>query len=232
MDLWHQRLGHPGRDALETTLRQASPSTVVAPAHTCHACQLGKNTRLPFTDLQHVSYFPFQLVHCDVWTSHVQSLSGYKYYLVVLDDYSHFVWTFPLRAKSEVLPTLLTFQTLVSRHFNLNILTLQTDNGREFDNHSSREFFSTHGIALRMSCPYTSPQNGRAERILRTLNDTVRSLLIHASMPFSFWVEALNTATFVLNRRPCRSRHNLTPFYLLYGAHPDYTNMRVFGGLC
>lgn len=83
-----------------------------------------------------------------------------------------------------------------------------------------------------MSCPYTSPQNGRAERILRTLNNITRSLLVHASMPYTLWVEALNTATFLLNRRPCRSCHNHTPFFLLYGVQPTYTNMCVFGCLC
>jgi hypothetical protein len=35
----------------------------------------------------------FDLVHCDLWTS-VASISGYKYYLVILDDCSHYVWTF------------------------------------------------------------------------------------------------------------------------------------------
>jgi hypothetical protein len=29
----------------------------------------------------------FDLVHCDLWTSPVLSLSGYKFYLVILDDF-------------------------------------------------------------------------------------------------------------------------------------------------
>jgi hypothetical protein len=33
----------------------------------------------------------FDLVHCDLWTSFVLSLSGYKYHLVFLDDFSHFI---------------------------------------------------------------------------------------------------------------------------------------------
>uniref|UniRef100_A0ACD5Y5G8 Uncharacterized protein n=1 Tax=Avena sativa TaxID=4498 RepID=A0ACD5Y5G8_AVESA len=232
VDIWHQRLGHPGREALKITLQQASPSSTTTPAHTCTACQLGKHHRFPFPDSTHVSYFPFQLVHCDIWTSPVLSNSGYKYYLVILDDYSHFVWTFPLRHKSDALSHISSFQKFVTTHFNLTILTLQTDNGREFDNHSTRQFFSSHGIPLRMSCPYTSPQNGRAERILRTLNDTVRTLLTHASMPLAFWAEALATSTFLVNRRPCRPRSHHTPFYLLYGVHTDYSQLRVFGCLC
>jgi hypothetical protein len=30
----------------------------------------------------------FQLIHCNLWTSPITSVSGHKYYLVILDDYS------------------------------------------------------------------------------------------------------------------------------------------------
>jgi hypothetical protein len=36
----------------------------------------------------------FDLIHCDLWTSSIVTISGYKYYLVILDDCTHFVWTF------------------------------------------------------------------------------------------------------------------------------------------
>src|SRR6185436_1434276 len=42
-----------------------------------------------------------------------------------------------------------------------------------------------------MSCPYTSPQNNKAERMIRTTNDVVRNLLIQASLPPRFWAESL-----------------------------------------
>jgi hypothetical protein len=97
--------------------------------HTCHACQLGKHVRLPFSSSSSFSYFPFQLLHSDVWTSPVPSISGYKFYLVIIDDYSHYVWTFPLLQKSDVVPTFLSFYSYVTRQFCLPILALQTDNG-------------------------------------------------------------------------------------------------------
>jgi hypothetical protein len=64
---------------------------------------------------------------------------------------------------------------MVATHFSLPVLTLQANNDCEFNNHNARAFFDGHGIALRMSCPYTSAQNGRAERMLRTLNECVRA---------------------------------------------------------
>ena len=111
-------------------------------------------------------------------------------------------------------------------------MSIQTDNGKEFDNLAVRNLLATHGIVLRLTCPYTSQQNGHAERILRTLNDNVRALLFHAHMPPHFWSDALATATTLLNVRPCQPRANLTPHQLLLGSPPSYDDFRVFGCLC
>ena len=105
-------------------------------------------------------------------------MSSYKYYLVIVDDFSHYSWTFPLRAKAETFPTLLHSFAWVSTQFGLTVKAVQCDNRREFDNSTSRSFFLSRGVQLRMSCPYTSPQNGKAERMIRTTNDVVRTLLI------------------------------------------------------
>jgi hypothetical protein len=35
--------------------------------------------------------WPFDLVHCNLWTSLIPSLSDNQYYLVILDDFSHYL---------------------------------------------------------------------------------------------------------------------------------------------
>jgi hypothetical protein len=45
---------------------------------TCHACRLGRHTRLPFTTFSSRVEHAFDLVHCDLWTSPVPNISGYK----------------------------------------------------------------------------------------------------------------------------------------------------------
>jgi hypothetical protein len=47
----------------------------------------------------------------------------------------------------------------------------------------SESFLLSNGTQLWMSCPYTSPQNGKAERIIRLVNNVIRTLLIQASLP-------------------------------------------------
>ena len=82
------------------------------------------------------------------------------------------------------------------------------------------------------SCPYTSSQNGKAERILRSINNIVRSLLFQASLPTFYWVEGLHTATYLLNRLPTKTLEFATPHFALFGSHPSYSHLRVFGCAC
>ena len=154
---WHRRLGHPGKATLQS-LAQSSSIVCSKPEDDslCHACQLGRHICLPFSISLSRAAKNFDLIHCDLWTSPVVSVSGFKYYLVILDDCSHFLWTFPLRAKSDTFPTISNFFAHVSTQFGCTIKSVQCDNGREFDNSASRAFFLAHGITLRMSCPYTS----------------------------------------------------------------------------
>uniref|UniRef100_A0A453GJS8 Integrase catalytic domain-containing protein n=1 Tax=Aegilops tauschii subsp. strangulata TaxID=200361 RepID=A0A453GJS8_AEGTS len=231
-DLWHRRLGHPGAHTFSSLAKHFPHDCNKAPHSPCNACQLGRQPRLPFPSSFSKIYAPFDLIHCDLWTSPVVSFSGFQYYLVVLDDFTHFSWTFPLRNKSDTSTVLQRFFTFVHTQFNVIIKSMQCDNGGEFINSSLRTFFSSNGIAYRFSCPHTSPQNGNAERMIRTTNDVMRTLLLQANLTPPFWVEDLHTATYLLNRRPSRVIAPHTPHYLLYGIPPTYDHLRVFGCLC
>ena len=187
---------------------------------------------LPFPVSTSRATHNFDLIHCDLWTSPILSVSGFKYYLVILDDCSHYLWTFPLKLKSDAFLTIAHFFAYVSTQFGRTVKAIQCDNGKEFDNSSSRTFFLTHGVHLRMSCPYTSSQNGKAERIIRSTNNVVRSLLFQASLPPRFWVEALQTATHLLNILPTKMLASGTPHAALLGTAPTYDHLRVFGCKC
>jgi len=231
--MWHRRLGHPGH---ETLSKLASTSSVSSPiqdcSDLCHACQLGRHVRLPFHVSTSRASSKFDLIHCDLWTSPVVSISGYKYYLVILDDCTHYLWTFPLRLKSDTFSTLAQFIAHVSTQFGARVKAVQCDNGKEFDNSSTRHFLLFQGIHLRMSCPYTSSQNGKAERIICSINNVVRSLLFQASMPPQYWVEALSTATVLLNILPTKTLEFFTSHLALFGKPATYDHLRVFGCKC
>jgi hypothetical protein len=109
------------------------------------------------------------------------SVSGYKYYLIILNDCTRYSWTFLLCQKFDTFPTLSHLFAFVSTQFGCTIRINQCDNGHEFDN-STRTLFLSHDVQLRMSCLYTSPQNVKAERMIHITNDVMCSLLFQASL--------------------------------------------------
>lgn len=108
----------------------------------------------------------------------------------------------------------------------------QAANGTEFVNNATTTYLASRGILLRLSCPYTSAQNGKAEWVVRTLDNSVRTLLLHAFMPPSYWVEALAAVCYLLNRRPSSAIGTEVPYTRLHGVPPTYDHLLVFGCLC
>jgi hypothetical protein len=58
----------------------------------------------------------FDLIHRNLWASPVVNVSGYKYYLVILQDCTHYSWTFLLCHKSDTFPTLSLSLLLMCSH--------------------------------------------------------------------------------------------------------------------
>jgi hypothetical protein len=155
--MWHRCLGHPGPDVLSSLSRLSFISCTSTTHDFCHACQLGKQTRLPFSSSSSRAKKAFDFLHLDLWTSSVVSVSGLKYYLVILNDFTHYLWTFSLKQKSDTFTTLSNFFAYVATQFSYTVKAIQCDNGHEFNNSSTRTFLLSKGAQLRISCPYMSP---------------------------------------------------------------------------
>lgn len=68
--------------------------------------------------------------------------------------------------------------------------------------------------------------------MIRTINNSIRSLLFQAHLTPGYWVEALNVAVHILNILPSISIQNRIPFTLLFQKTPRYDHLKVFGCLC
>jgi transposase InsO family protein len=88
------------------------------------------------------------------------------------------------------------------------------------------------GIISHRSCPYTPQQNEVAERKNRHLLDVTRTLLLDSSVPSKFWVEALSTAIYLINRLPSQVLNFDSPYYRLYHEAPSYSDLHTFGCVC
>jgi hypothetical protein len=121
---------------------------------------------------------------------------------------------------------------MVQTQFSRIIKNFRSDNAMKYNEKSFQKFLKQNGTLSHRSCPYTSQQNGRAERKHRHILDTVRAFLISASLPERFWGEAALIAIYTINRVPSPTIHNQTPYELLYDSAPHYSLLRVFGCIC
>ncbi|CAA7029694.1 unnamed protein product [Microthlaspi erraticum] len=232
LSLWHKRLGHLNNESLRSVISFNNLACNKDSLPLCTACQLGKQIKLPFFPSQTIVSKPFELIHSDVWTSPVSSISGLRYYVLFLDHYTHFLWVYPLRRKSEVFSKFLHFYSHIQTQFNSPIKAFQCDNGGEYNNTDFHKFFDTNGIQVRFSCPHTSQQNGKSERMIRTINNSIRSLLFQAKLSPAYWVEALHVAVHLINILPSSAIQNQVPYTLLFQKPPTYDHLKVFGCLC
>ncbi|KAF7151058.1 hypothetical protein RHSIM_Rhsim02G0101600 [Rhododendron simsii] len=206
LDCWHRRLGHPHARVLHQVLKsQALPFSAnkQCTATICHACQLGKSSRLTLSSTGNKSVAPLDLIFSDVWgPSPFLSSDGHKYFVIFLDDFSKYIWYYPLFNKSDVFNIFSKFQAMVERQFSSKIKSVQTDWGGEFRKLNS--YFATLGILHRLPCPHTHEQNGSIERRHRHVVETGLALLAHASIPHKYWQFAFETAVYLINRMPSR----------------------------
>ena len=74
--------------------------------------------------------------------------------------------------------------------------------------------------AKQTTTTYTPQQNGKAERLNRTLMEKSRAMLTAANLPESHWGDAVLTANYLRNRSPT-VHTDKTPWELFYGNVPD-----------
>lgn len=121
---WHNRLGHPGTQVLDVLFRHFGFSCNKNKQSLFYnSCHLANIKRLPFYDSNSFTFSPFDIIHCDLWTSPIPSKIGYKYYMVLIDNFSNFVWIYPLKFKSEAFTTFTKFHRLIATQFNRYIKT-------------------------------------------------------------------------------------------------------------
>jgi hypothetical protein len=149
-----------------------------------------------------------------------------------VDDFPRFSWLYPLQTKSNVYDCFIRFKLLVEKQFSSSIKQLQSDGRGEFMSHQFQTFLANMGIAHIKSCPYTSQQNGLAERKLRHILETELTLLAHSHLPNHYWLESFLTVVHLINRLPSLVLDHTSPFFQLYYKEPDYQHLEVFGCKC
>jgi len=233
---WHERFGHINFNALQQLAKKQMVYGLPAIEHAdqfCDTCVLTKQKRTPFpAQAKFRAEHALDLVHGDICGPVTPATpGGKKYFLLLVDDYSRFMWLLLLEAKSDAPAAIKRFQAAAELESGRKLKILRTDYGGEFTSLEFGDYCAAKGVQRHHSAPYSPQQNGVVERRNQTVMATARSLLKQRSMPAKFWGEAVSTAVFLLNRAPTKALNGKTPYEAWYGKKPAVSFLRTFGCL-
>lgn len=235
---WHSAYGHLGYQNLAKLPKMVkgldlAPSDFLeAGKKVCSICQQNKQVSLPYEPASTRTCLPLELVHSDLCGPITPaSKGGAKYIATFLDDYTKFSVVRLLKQKNGVQVVLPEVFNFMERQCQGNhcVKALRTDNGTEYVNEEVSQYLSNNGIVHQTSNPYTPQQNGKAERLNKTLLEKTRSMINGADLPAEMWGEAVITANMLRNRSPATGIA-VTPYEMFLGRQPDVSYLRPYGG--
>nr|KAJ0186990.1 hypothetical protein LSAT_V11C900458530 [Lactuca sativa] len=100
---------------------------------------------------------------------------------------------------------------------------LETESGEYYD----PIYFESTGIMHQTTAPYTSQQNGVAERKNRTLKEMVNSMLSYSSLSEGFWGEVMLASCYIFKKTPNKRSKN-TPYELCCKNVPNLNYLKVW----
>ncbi|POM79155.1 Hypothetical protein PHPALM_3232 [Phytophthora palmivora] len=174
----------------------------------CRACTLAKSHRASFYSNKVVKRTRAQLqkVHTDnCGPLPVNSLTGYRHFVIFIDDFSRFMLTYPMKTRGQLYECYEDFRKKALNIFRQDIdvlewrscaieehdiQVLQADNANEYEKFG-RVIFRKYSTHAQFTNAYTPQQNGVGERRMRTIMKRVRALLLDGKLTSSSGLNVL-----------------------------------------
>lgn len=233
---WHQALGHPDINEIKNMAAKkcADQFKIVdrqPKTEKCGPCQCGKAHHVshPCSRRERATE-PLYRVHTDlVGPMEPMSVGGSRYFMLIRDEYSSYMFCYFIANKSQVLGCIKRFITEATALAQKSVKYIRSDNGSEFKNSSMSMLLESENVIQEFSAPWTPQQNGEAERANRTVLETAKTILSESGLPLELWGEAVLCAVYLRNRITNSRNHEQTPFQMFHSKVPSYAHLVPFG---
>jgi transposase InsO family protein len=159
----------------------------------------------------------------------VSSVSGAKYFMTFIDDYTWHCTVKFLKQKNEASAKVQEYIAYLEQQQNILPKCIRADNGKEYVNNDLIGWCYNKGLQLEFTAPHSLEQNGVAEHYNRTLADLVRAMLIAQHLPKSLWAAAAYHTAYLRNHTFTRAIEGATPLGKWTGIKPTVRHLYEFG---
>jgi transposase InsO family protein len=235
LETWHRRLGHANfrtvLDMVRSEVATGMKADLSLAPQACDACIRGKQTHKPVPKSREGEKSERRLGRVYVDLTGPQSViarSGCAYVMNIIDDFSGYHWTRLLKAKSDAFRVLREWLDAVETQTGEKLCFLVTDNG-ELRSGEMTRWCTERGVTHQFTAPYTSAQNGRVERLHRTLMNKARAMRLSCNAPLHMWDEFIMTASYLSTLTASTAAGGRTPYELWFGSPPSISHLREIG---
>lgn len=123
----------------------------------CDSCALGKQHRVPFPwSSAYRANTGLELVHGDLCGPITPATPGGKlYFLLIVDDFSHYMWLELLRSKDEAFASFKKVKAAAEAESRKRLKAFRTDRGGEFNSGVFTVYYNENGIKRNTTAPYS-----------------------------------------------------------------------------
>jgi RNA:NAD 2'-phosphotransferase (TPT1/KptA family) len=184
---------------------------------TCHRCQqIKKSSRHYPSPLQHTLVpAPLYKWYIDLAVNLPTSKEGFRHFLIMVEAYSGFVVTKPLKTQTAEETATCIFQNLICTYGVP--AEICSDNGKNFISTVTSHLYKTYGISHIRISPY-HPRSNLAERFIQSIK---QRLALQVCETQREWPDVLQAGTYALNATPSSARH-YSAFFLLFSREPSF----------
>ena len=232
---FHEKLGHPNENITKRTALHMGIKLKEAADSKCHSCIIGKSRRKNIPKINDSKATEKgERISIDISSINHISFGGAKYWLMIQDEYTGYIWSMFLKSKDELPDIVIDWIKQIMKEHNIVIKKIRCDNAGE--NKILQQIIQEDeklNIKFEFTAPYTPEQNGKVERQFATLYGKVRAMLNWAKVPKTLraklWAQCAETATKLENIISKHEDHQSSS-ELFYGNNPDWSkNLRTFG---
>ena len=184
---------------------------------------MGTRTREKSTELLGV-------VHSDLcMPMQTTGLNGERYFVTFIDEMSGPVSITLWNSQGGALTAFLSCCGRAEKRSGHQIRAFRSDGRGEYINRKFKNYLKEGGIQHIVSPPYTTSQNGLAERMNRTIMENARCILEDSGLGNEFWGYAVFTSAHIHNRVPPHSHIDISPLEHRTGKVPEIGHLQIFG---
>lgn len=181
-------------------------------------CSLCKETKAPNQTLRPLMGRPaiaerkFQNLYIDLLGPYPRSRSGNTTILIILDQFSKFIWLKPLRRATA--SAIVTFVESDIFHMVGAPETIVSDNGVQFVSKEFRSLLKRYKVR-QINTGNHAPQSNASERVNRSILAAVRAYIDSDQTTWDTHISVIASAL----RNTIHASTGQTPYYMVYGQH-------------